>query len=516
MLNKPAYRVFISTTTKDLEEVRHKIALQILNAGHIPLSMESWPSSTTKTLDVLRDEIESCDIFVTILGARYGSLIEDSEVDKQMISYAEFEFDRAMQLNRPTLAFLLRDKEFDQQRSQLPNGDSERECDKLIANFRKKLRQTRGGDQRIVRGFTDENDLLPIFVHSLNALIQMPTFKSPGLLPADTLIPPSPLQILERTPFLKPVLNELKGYKLLFNRVQEREELKRHLANFFWHYCFPGINKAKAYRLFFESGSTVAYLADSFLLQTTENKSWTGYLPKVQIMTNNILVYLQFLFTSPTLTAELRPQGKPDKKYGATYGIIDYLSSVDPPNDEPLDDDADSAAVSMAKHLTAPSISSVGSDESSQKILILAAASGVTSTGIHIGPHVGSYRNKILKRALLLTKSPIVFFIDESKVLDIEKAFNEMKCFPLCGQQLPWDKICKSQPIAFCSCTSNAHNRLHVAESLHALGMTMSSPREPRGDYEGCLPFLVANSVFAQEFPGIPLRPIEQSGLLNR
>jgi hypothetical protein len=523
MLNTPAYRIFISSTAEDLKIERQLVEDIILETGHIPVIMRTWPASTTTTLDFIRDEIGQSDIIVSIIGYRYGGIIEDQKIEEEQ-SYAEFEYRYASELGKPILAFLLDPELADKRRSQLKTGELERRFDAQFKQFRNHVQHDSSGLPVPVGFFKNKMQLVIKVMSSLQALTKKSNFKAnaPGLIPADITdtelelkkFRESGFQELYSTPFIKPTVQRLTGYKLLFKRVREQSALKRELANFFWHFCFPGIWKAGVYRLFFESGSTIAYVAERFLRNTAEDRSWEDYWPKVSITTNNLLVFLQFLFTSSTVTVELRPYGRPDKKYGATYGPIESLLSYDPGKDEPLDDKASLVLPKLVKHLLAPA-SSKRRTSSSSKLLILAAASGVNCADSPRGPHVGSYRNKIFKRALLMTGMPIVFFVDESKFLEESKLYNPTRCFAVCdNNQLKWDQIVEERSVAFCVAASSPEKRSAVGDALHALGLNWSSGLEPRGDYT-CLPFLMSNQRFKDDFKGIPLEPVNRSGMLS-
>lgn len=183
MLSQPAYRVFISSTATDLKQLRDRILDTILKAGHIPLNMVLWPSSPFPTLRVIREDIKNCDIFVSIVGARYGSLIDDPEINGRKISYTEFEFEYALELKRPTLAFLLDDVKFDQQRKQLEPADPELRFYEQLCEFRRKLQKTPAGQPRNINYFNDEVTLVSSFIQSLHSLTHSSAFQSPGLSP---------------------------------------------------------------------------------------------------------------------------------------------------------------------------------------------------------------------------------------------------------------------------------------------------------------------------------------------
>ena len=66
------FQVFISSTSDDLKEER-KIAIEaILDAGHIPAGMEIFKGGGEKW-ETIQKWIDDSDIYVLILGGRYGS-----------------------------------------------------------------------------------------------------------------------------------------------------------------------------------------------------------------------------------------------------------------------------------------------------------------------------------------------------------------------------------------------------------------------------------------------------------
>ncbi|KSU06514.1 hypothetical protein KF282_1105 [Lactococcus lactis subsp. lactis] len=96
------YQVFISSTYTDLIEERQKVVEAILNAGHIPAGMELFKAGPTQE-DIIKEWIEASDIYVLILGPRYGSLNKDG------ISYTQWEYNLAKKLDKPMFSLVLTD-----------------------------------------------------------------------------------------------------------------------------------------------------------------------------------------------------------------------------------------------------------------------------------------------------------------------------------------------------------------------------------------------------------------------
>ncbi|EOH58854.1 DUF4062 domain-containing protein [Enterococcus mundtii] len=96
------YQVFISSTYEDLIVERQEVVTAVLNAGHIPAGMELFKAGPTQE-EVIREWIEESDIYVLILGPRYGSL------NSEGISYTQWEYNLAKELDKPMFSIVLTD-----------------------------------------------------------------------------------------------------------------------------------------------------------------------------------------------------------------------------------------------------------------------------------------------------------------------------------------------------------------------------------------------------------------------
>lgn len=95
------YQIFVSSTYKDLVEVRKKVIDTILVAYHFPVGMEMFGADDAEQWEVIKETIEGSDYYVVIIGHRYGSLSPEQE-----FSYTEREYDYARELGIPVLAFI--------------------------------------------------------------------------------------------------------------------------------------------------------------------------------------------------------------------------------------------------------------------------------------------------------------------------------------------------------------------------------------------------------------------------
>lgn len=92
---------FISSTFTDLEEERQTAVQAVLNAGHIPAGMELFKAGDTSQKETIKKWIEESDVYMLILGGRYGSI--DSETG---MSYTHWEYEYAKELKSPVLQLL--------------------------------------------------------------------------------------------------------------------------------------------------------------------------------------------------------------------------------------------------------------------------------------------------------------------------------------------------------------------------------------------------------------------------
>src|ERR1044072_4145935 len=92
---KRKFQIFVSSTYEDLKEERQAAVEAILKAGHIPAGMELFTAGSESQLNVIRRWIQDSDIYLLILGGRYGSI-----EPKSGLSYTEVEFDYARSVDK--------------------------------------------------------------------------------------------------------------------------------------------------------------------------------------------------------------------------------------------------------------------------------------------------------------------------------------------------------------------------------------------------------------------------------
>lgn len=106
---KRKLQIFVSSTYTDLHEERQAAVAAILKAGHIPAGMELFTAGDKSQLVTIKKWIDECDVYMLILGARYGSIEPISGK-----SYTEVEFDYAVSKGMPLYSIVASDASIDQ------------------------------------------------------------------------------------------------------------------------------------------------------------------------------------------------------------------------------------------------------------------------------------------------------------------------------------------------------------------------------------------------------------------
>lgn len=97
-------QVFVSSTYIDLIEERQAAVEAILDAGHIPAGMELFKAGNESQLKTIYRWIDESDVYMLILGGRYGSIEQNS-----CKSYTQLEYEYALSKNIPVFAVVLSD-----------------------------------------------------------------------------------------------------------------------------------------------------------------------------------------------------------------------------------------------------------------------------------------------------------------------------------------------------------------------------------------------------------------------
>lgn len=108
------FQVFISSTYRDLLTERQTAVQAVLDAGHIPAGMELFAAGDEAQLAVVKRWIDDSDIYMLILGVRYGFIEPTTKK-----SYTHVEYDYAVAQGKPVFAVYLADKPFAERAKEL-------------------------------------------------------------------------------------------------------------------------------------------------------------------------------------------------------------------------------------------------------------------------------------------------------------------------------------------------------------------------------------------------------------
>lgn len=131
---KRKLQVFVSSTYTDLIQERQAAVSAILKASHIPAGMELFTAGDRSQMTTIKQWIDESDVYMLILGGRYGSLEPTSG-----ISYTELEYDYAVEQRKPLFAVVITDAALEAKVKAGGTAYIEKENPKQLAQFRSKV-----------------------------------------------------------------------------------------------------------------------------------------------------------------------------------------------------------------------------------------------------------------------------------------------------------------------------------------------------------------------------------------
>lgn len=496
--NDRRFQIFISSTFEDLKDQRKQAIEVIFERGHIPIALERFSAANENDLEVIKSVISKCQVYLLILGHRYGEIVPGKD-----ISFTELEFEIAEKEGLLILPFIMKKEEVIKRRKDLdPNKTKEeaelKNYDRLV-KFQKRI-------QRFHKLWGTEDQFKYLIATALSDNLDKCT--KPGFVLEQQDATTALLASASQNEFIVDVVEHLKNFEKLYNRCSQHTDKKKELAKYFREQYMDRIISHKV-SLFFESGSTVAYVTRD-LAQTLSRvvKIKEKGRPNIQISTNNVLSYLQLWLTAriPCTTFPWSPPT--EDTYGALYGGLEKIESRGPDYINILDEDG---RKEISRFMETPFTLTTMPRPS----LLLCATSGLQISeehklkfqeGLHestmnelrkqvgkcFGPHIGSYRNKIFKRFLYETKLPIMIFITDDKIdCEIEVG----KCHFVLDHDLPWKQFCSEHPIAFCVGTPNDMRKKYI-EMFENLGFEILTGH----DYSPITTFIARNTKFIEQF----------------
>lgn len=256
-------------------------------------------------------------------------------------------------------------------------------------------------------------------------------------------------------PVLRRFINRMNDMIYLHKRCETAVDLKRSVADFFWSRFFDKMISSNINKVFFEAGSSIAYVTEVLVHQFMPPFFDQDRFTNLHFHTNNILTYIDFLLFSES-RIDLFPVGSIDIRYGATFGEISTFSSLPPPAfprilSRPERMIMEKYSLWFRKHYLEDGI-----------ILMTTSYVEVNKEGGFAGPHVGSSTNMIFKRSLLESAVPAVIFLDERKI-PVSSVVGH--CYSICDKEFTWSNLCKTQPIAI-AVACRSENKMNEVERI--------------------------------------------------
>ena len=152
-------QVFISSTFTDLTKERQAAVQAILQAKHIPAGMELFTAGDISQMDTIKKWIDESDIFMLILGGRYGSIEPTTG-----LSYVEIEYDYALKQQKPFFAIVIKEEALKQKGNSPGESAIEKENPEKLKQFRKKVLS------KMSAFYSDEKDITIAIFKSLQDL----------------------------------------------------------------------------------------------------------------------------------------------------------------------------------------------------------------------------------------------------------------------------------------------------------------------------------------------------------
>lgn len=152
------WKVFISSTYEDMIPYRNAASEAITSIEHLPIGMEHFVSSPEKPLDASLADVRRCNLYVLLVGMRYGTI--DEKTGK---SYTELEYEEALRNNIPVLAFLIDENEC----PVLPKYCDTGEKAEILKTFKKRLNEA-----HVTARFKSSNDLKQLIIRAIEAQVK--------------------------------------------------------------------------------------------------------------------------------------------------------------------------------------------------------------------------------------------------------------------------------------------------------------------------------------------------------
>jgi hypoxanthine phosphoribosyltransferase/mannose-6-phosphate isomerase-like protein (cupin superfamily) len=145
---KKKLQIFISSTYTDLRGERQAAVEAVLTAGHIPAGMELFAAGDEAQMKVIKRWIDESDVYMLILGGRYGSI-----EPKTQKSYIQLEYEYAVDKGKPLFAVVIDENYLEKKVKKYGSSVIEKDYPDKLRRFRELV------CSKMVRFWSDPKDI---------------------------------------------------------------------------------------------------------------------------------------------------------------------------------------------------------------------------------------------------------------------------------------------------------------------------------------------------------------------
>ena len=104
-MNRP--RIFLSAVSEELRTVRRSVDATVRTLGFDPVSQDDFPTGYGELRGWLREQVDSCEGLIQLIGQAYGAEPPDVDPDYGRVSYTQFEFLYAQKQGKKTWVIVI-------------------------------------------------------------------------------------------------------------------------------------------------------------------------------------------------------------------------------------------------------------------------------------------------------------------------------------------------------------------------------------------------------------------------
>ena len=234
MTEKRKLQVFVSSTYVDLKEERQAAVQAILTADHIPAGMELFSAGDQSQMDEIRRWIDESDVFLLILGGRYGTVENSSQK-----SYTHLEYEYTLEKGKALFAVVTDQKALEKRvnTSELGFQLMEQEKQHKLKEFRNLV-----CSDKIVKFWSDSKDIKLAILDTLSKFSRREELI--GWIPGNQAVNTEELaRLAEENSELRKQVNDLLSQLANDQLTYERMYQKLNLVRFNFDTCNPKIEE---------------------------------------------------------------------------------------------------------------------------------------------------------------------------------------------------------------------------------------------------------------------------------